>query len=292
MSEWTTVTKKKSASSQKRNSNGRRRQRPVPVKQQSDRAVSPTPSVSLPQLQDLLEKSVDQLRMSEFWNALKETLLTDDKLFSISEIVCYGIGNFGASSNHSAPMWQLACALAIREDLCSKEAIPEILYFDPCMTEQESAFLKQRNVSVISENERGKRHVKRSIDDDDKDNQHRTQTLFFMPHCPLKLYTNLFHTNWHQLNRIVVFGNSMTAYADRLNVTPPIRFLQALQPHWQELVLPISPTDLDRMPAYFENAFNDSYITSFVKPTASDKGWPDIPDIDLEADDGYDAEVF
>jgi hypothetical protein len=267
-SEWTTVTKKSSS----KQANRRRRQRPH---QQASRDVSPPSSASsldITTLQALLDKSIKMLLLSDLWKRLKEILSSTEP----DSIVCYGIGNFGASSSHSAPMWQLACAMAMRDHFCSKKTESSLFYFDPSMTPHECAFLKHLKVSVLTENERGKRRL-----DDESSNHNMTQTLFFMPHCPLKLYTNLYETNWQQLNRLIVFGNSMSAYASRLEVTKSIRLLQTLQPYWKEEPISFTPEDIDNMPGYFENAFNDSYITSFPKPS---DGWPAKPEIDFEDD--------
>jgi hypothetical protein len=174
-------------------------------------------------------------------------------------------------------MWQLSCAMAIldslneakksdKQDATGGTSNIEMFFFDPCMTSDEAAFLKRNSIHVISSNERGKRLV------------NDTTTLFFMPHCPMSLYTNVLHTNWDHLfqGRVAIFGNSLSAYANRLEVNANVKLLQQLQPHWTESSITMSKEDIAVMPGYFEQAFNDTSITYFV--TAEDKeSWPDRP---------------
>lgn len=128
------------------------------------------------------------------------------------EIVCYGIGNFEKA--YSAPMLQLACVLLVQKHLSQYVSsvsvsspsshssnnhptnIPQITihYFEPLMTPLEQMILEQQfhNVHIISNNERGKRHVTKP-------------TLFYMPHCPMRLYNNVLWANWHH-----IFPSSVT----------------------------------------------------------------------------------
>jgi hypothetical protein len=228
------------------------------------------------------------------------------KLFQ--SIVCYGIGNFGTTRS-SAPLWQLALAVTIRDyirtfhthndddetslgddnhylssslgstlkstsnknnDDDHRRRLPTMYYFEPLMTVEESIVLEKLGINIISENERGGRSV---IDEGG--------CLFFMPHCPMTLYTNLLHANWDCLreNNILIFGNSLSNYIDgggnnnnnnidiANNNNPQKRqaldILKGLQPHWEEERLDISKNDISDRPAYFERAFNDSSFTSF-----------------------------
>eukprot|EP01034_Spumella_vulgaris_P026250 gene26250-32796_t len=46
------------------------------------------------------------------------------------------------------------------------------------------------------------------------------RTLFFMPHCPYRLYCNLLWQNWSQLSNTVILGNSFQSYSDRRMSSP------------------------------------------------------------------------
>ena len=158
-------------------------------------------------------------------------------------------------------------------------------YFEPLMTPEESKVLIKLNISIIQENERGKRSI------NNNNNNNDVITLFFMPHCPLQLYTNLFHTNWDFLSKIVVFGNSLNNYIDGGNriINDPqkkqaLNILETLQPVWKIQALSIQKKDILELSAYFEQAFNDSSFTSFVKQTI--ESWPDKPHLETPIDGG------
>jgi hypothetical protein len=290
--EWKTVTK----NDKRRVAKQSRKRHPTPSKKhapivpsnahqyQSNGKESSSPSQE--DLQKLLNECKEELQRSTFFQNCKSTIFLDlsSLASSISSIVCYGIGNFGAR-NASASMWQLSCAMAILDTL--KEAKTsddkqdatggtsnnnnniEMSFFDPCMTSDEAAFLERNSISVISSNERGKRLVNVNMND---------TTLFFMPHCPMSLYTNVLHTNWDHLfhGRVIIFGNSLSAYANRLEVNANVKLLQQLQPHWTESSMTMSKEDIAMMPGYFEQAFNDTSITYFVTDEEKES-WPDRP---------------
>ena len=227
---------------------------------------------------------------------------------SITLIVCYGIGNFGTQS---ASQWQLACAISlwrmiIQEQIQKQqqqqqqsaatvssttsttenrtnegdnnniktpttpttESIISMEYYDPCMTQNEIIYLERIGVNVLSVNQRGQKRI--------EDNNECT--LFFMPHCPLSLYTNVIHTNWECLDRVIIFGNSMSTYAHRLvNQNKHTRLLQLLEPSWIEIALSIETSDIVQRSGNFEQAFNDSSITYFKIDKTDTTTFPERP---------------
>ncbi len=244
--------------------------------------VNDDDTVTQQEIEDSLDVCLTELRTSRYWESLRKILASYKKFESI---VAYGIGNFG-TKRPSAPLWQLALAVLIREQ--QQEESIAMHYFEPLMTPEESKVLTKLNISIIQENERGKRSIDNNNNDDDDDD---AMTLFFMPHCPLQLYTNLFHTNWDFLSKIVVFGNSLDNYIDGGNtniVTDPqkkqaLNILETLQPVWKIQALSIQKKDILELSAYFEQAFNDSSLTSFKLTTES---WPDKPHLETPIDGG------
>jgi hypothetical protein len=165
----------------------------------------------------------------------------------IDEIICYGIGNFyGARDNrYNAPLVQLACVLALREAL-SKEANVDvsndsqeelqvdvdqvsIVYFEPFIKPIEREVLAHYHVKVLDSNEQGKRRVAKdcriyddasSLNPSPSNRISTCSTLFYMPHCPMRLYSNVLWANWEKElilgGRMIIFGNSFKAYDERI----------------------------------------------------------------------------
>jgi hypothetical protein len=117
----------------------------------------------------------------------------------------------------------------------------------------------------------------------------------------MTLYSNLLHTNWDQLDQIIVFGNSLRTYANRLlattqndnnNKAASFKILQVLQPYTHEEEIPMNKDDLADMPGSFEKAFNDSFVTRFAVTSEEQSKWPDRPVlVEAESESGGD-EVF
>ena len=190
-------------------------------------------------------------------------------------------------------MWQLAAALLIRDVLeqqwsdgtneqdSSRISNIDVYYYDPCMTEDEGKVLKIVQIATIPNNERGKRTVDES-------------TFFYMPHCPMNLYTNVLSSNWeHLVDRVAIFGNNLSSYANRLEEkpSPGVNLLNILLPYLQQHVVAMTKSDIRDMPGYFENAFNDSCITFFH--TKTDVGeFPDRPSVEEDEEDSANQELL
>ena len=296
-------------------------------------------SVAPGEIEATLESCLAELKESRYWDTVRLVLESraEKHGYRYGSIVCYGIGNFG-TKRPSAPMWQLALALMIRdhigtaaatnatanssgprqrsesqtpnkdrgpesktEETATREKRATMHYFEPLMTVQESKVLEKLGIHVIKENERGKRSV------NDEDGNGGAATVFFMPHCPMSLYTNLFHSNWDSLRQIIVFGNSLSNYIDGGNaqlVSDPkkkqaLEMLEVLQPFWEVDRLGMDKKDISDRSAYFEQAFNDSSFTSFATITRDGTStaeeanrWPERPQLDSSHDEYDDGEVI
>jgi hypothetical protein len=114
----------------------------------------------------------------------------------IESITCYGVGNFGSKYNH-APRYQLAAALILRDQLGAP-----LSFFEPRITLLEAAALHRLGIEQLEENDMGKRRVGVT-----------GTAIFFMPHCPMTLYSNLLWAHWGpELGRLLVLGNSWEGY--------------------------------------------------------------------------------
>lgn len=175
----------------------------------------------------------------------------------VGKLVAYGIGNFSytKATYHSASLWQLALALCIQKKVAAfKDFTVKIDYFDPCTTEEERRFLIERfDVHVMPINNQGK-YIADSID-----------TIFLMPHCPAQLYENVVWSNYHNLQRILLIGNSLQNLAARPSPNE-LLCLRALLPNLTEMPLMGSPSDY-KMAApcgNFIGAWNDTYVSYFL----------------------------
>ena len=113
-----------------------------------------------------------------------------------------------------------------------QNAIP-IYYFEPFIKPIESKVLKEVfHVQVLGENNKGKRCVRRrseernsiisgsNDDSNDQSSYYLPSTLFYMPFCPMKLYSNVLWANWDPEllfdGRLIIVGNSFKRYNDAM----------------------------------------------------------------------------
>lgn len=202
----------------------------------------------------------------------------------LKSIVCYGIGNFGSTnpmvtkrSCWSPPLWQLALALTIQEALLegSNSKKPSMLYFEPGMTPQEKRILEKVDIHILAKNEQGCRQVETTAGS----LQGPHSTLFFMPHCPLSLYTNVLFTNWEwdMLQHVVLFGNKLSLYVENEWGNPSsLEVLKRLGPFWTEIALPTYTQDEDHFPSHYLQAFGDGALTYFF-PASGAVALPERP---------------
>lgn len=216
---------------------------------------------------------VEKLRVTDFYRNLREGLTNvvvmplktdEDGHGSLRDMVCYGVGNF---STASASLWQFACILSLQADL----AVEHVFFYDPCTTDLEVALLKEFQIQIIPDNERGHRPVS-------------VPTLFYMPHCPQQLYANVLMSNWETLNNVIFFGNSLQAYESRhIGNAALHKSIEVLLPFLREEELKYSKLDLEQHYP-IETAFNDCNLVQ-VQGYNWEGGLPPI-------DDATDQEVL
>lgn len=195
-----------------------------------------------------MSKCRHDLLITDFYQNLR--VAWDKHSRKVEQIVCYGIGSLSTSS--SASMWQLACVLTIREILQVKgDGNIPLFFYDPCTTPSEASVLQSEwKIHVLSRNERGKRPV------------NGLTTLFFMPHCPLRLYDNVLWANWNALDKVIIFGNSLLAYSERTIGKLPTG-VSRLLPLLTEERVDLPKCDIEQADGNLEGAFNDCYFTCF-----------------------------
>eukprot|EP00960_Hanusia_phi_P045279 757137-Hanusia_phi.AAC.4 len=121
----------------------------------------------------------------------------DQEGLKITRMICYGIGNFSSSASS---LLQISLARLLKESF----QIVSSSLFDPVMTEAERAAAQSLGFIIPEEDEVGLCAT-------------NSDSLFFMPHCGRRLYSNVLRANWgpRNLARIVIMGNSFGAYRMR-----------------------------------------------------------------------------
>ncbi|GAB1290003.1 SRR1-like protein [Apodemus speciosus] len=193
----------------------------------------------LEQLQPLTE-AIGRLHLGAPCNGSGEPLASSA---SHVKCVCYGLGTFASCPTARV---QLAFMLLLLE----KCQIPRshCWVYDPLFSQTEVSVLTSLGVTVLSENEEGKRSVQGQ------------PTVFYMPHCGTALYNNLLWSNWSvdALSRVVIIGNSFQGLEERLLV----RILQENYPYVAKILKGLEEVPLPQTPRYTDT-FNDTSVHWF-----------------------------
>jgi hypothetical protein len=240
---WTTVTRKVNTGS---NRKGKKKQNHGIA--YSNSAGEHEPEDPVPKVIAEINELCSALQGTMLYAELQEALAsTSDGIFA--EMVLYGLGCIASSHNAK---YQFACALLLKQQHVAEAG--SMSMFDPDLTEACGTVAKHFGCSIISENESGKRSAV-------------SRTLFFMPHCPMRLYSNLLWANWgSNLGHLTIVGNSFDSYCDR-TVDPAIKkdetnCLFQLEGITTELRLALPKSSDHRLP-HLQTAFNDTSIHIF-----------------------------
>ncbi|KAM8760562.1 SRR1-like protein [Acanthopagrus schlegelii] len=115
------------------------------------------------------------------------------------ECVCYGLGSFSScvSARH-----QLAMLLLLLD--AAQIPLKDCCVYDPVFSSGERDVLGELGLTVLTENEEGKRLATKP-------------TLFYLMHCGKALYNNLLWKNWstQHLPLMIIIGNGFSGMRDR-----------------------------------------------------------------------------
>ncbi|KAF2074891.1 hypothetical protein CYY_003810 [Polysphondylium violaceum] len=145
------------------------------------------------QLIDLQKKMIETKFFKEIIENqvnYKQEQQTNNSIFTnIHDIVCYGIGDFSES----------------------KKCLEQLSF----ITSLKSLYNITGSIYIYDPN------VKRKASFQQNDNHDTTKqnyyTLFYMPFCGRKLYDNVLWSNWNDLSRILIIGNSFNQYIDSIH---------------------------------------------------------------------------
>ena len=236
----------------------------------------------------------------------------------LREIVAYGIGNFATTSSFSAPLLQLACLLFLRRQAASSSIVDDnlgkksnddirstfkqeqeqvqIYYYEPCILPVERELLETVfHVTVLSNNEFGKLNIESmrqnaAISERDVE----AKSLFYMPHCPMRLYCNVLWSHWETLGSTIIFGNSFHSYDERTLLDEkrrnPTNGILRIIPYTNEITIQLRGNRRGDIVYdalnHLESAFNDCNIISFTSSNASNR-----PDEYFASQDPEDREL-
>ncbi|KAM8918491.1 SRR1-like protein isoform 2-T2 [Lycaon pictus] len=204
-----------------------------------------------------LQEAAEDLLLSDFWSLALETInscLTKhlEQLKAPDGTLLEALGNLhlNSSPDESAVTPGAIPGETLVPGTCRWKCIPRrhCWVYDPLFSQLEIGVLNSLGLTVLSENEEGKR----SVDGE--------PTIFYMPHCGTALYNNLLWSNWSldALSQMLLIGNSFQGLEERLlgrilqkNYTYIAKILKGLE----ELELPET--------SQYTDVFNDTSIHWF-----------------------------
>ncbi|KAG2842957.1 hypothetical protein PC111_g2520 [Phytophthora cactorum] len=211
-------------------------------------------------LQDALRVIVEHFELNAAKKSLDKDVEGDDTEEETNyspTLVGYGLGSFCASSNAVHQLGFLVAligALDGRKLTSDVHKIPHCAeIFDPAMNKNDAAIAEHFQLKVIQENEHGRRRVD-------------SNSVFFMPHCGKTLYQNVLACNWGPaIKRLVIIGNSFSAYGDRVLAAKEREelLLVSVLPYLKEVPLPCGVAKSHEDFARYEAAFNDLSVHRF-----------------------------
>ena len=214
MSEWSIATGKKS--------NKAKRSRPT-----STTTTPPTP-FNLNTTITTIRSFINILPKTIFYQKLLQAIqqwLSDTNTAKITEIIAYGIGSPSTSLNS---LIQFACLLCLRTDLAPLKN--DVSSYEPISNNQDHTILQTFNITNITTNEEC-RHSTAAAG----------TTLFYMPHCAHRMYSNVLWSNWNLecLSKVGIIGNSFLKYGMSLTYSKQdlSNCIALLSPHTSEIVL-------------------------------------------------------
>ena len=142
----------------------------------------------------------------------------------IVEIVAYGLGQPTRPTPSMAARTQLACLVRLMTDFAPLHGT---VAYDPCSNRNDLALYTRLNITPLHVNEECRRTANKG------------PTLFFMPHCAHRMYSNVLWSNWNavHLQNVVIVGNSFSKYGLALKQHDPSDCVALLSKYISEIQL-------------------------------------------------------
>jgi len=108
-------------------------------------------------------------------------------------VIAFGLGNLTSETSKL----QLVLYLCLCDSLLATGiSTTSKSIYDPCISGFDRSVLEVLQIPVLSENTKGKHAIGGS-----------GTTLFYLPHCPYRLYCNILWANWDHLDHLYLLGN-------------------------------------------------------------------------------------
>lgn len=161
---------------------------------------APSPPSLYPPPRSIKALTRARAEVSQLAQALHERLLLFQGEHSFSRFLLLGIGTPASSA---PARYQLALALELREFLSL-----ELHVHDPALCADDVALLLHEHCKLLDGSQASQFY---SCDEAE------VRLISYMPHCAKELYDNVLAANWNtsSLQRLVLIGNSFSAYADK-----------------------------------------------------------------------------
>lgn len=151
-----------------------------------------------------IDKCLLKFRSSAYFSLVRENLQKiDERLHNLHEIAILGIGSIGNSLNSQ---WQLVWILAVYEhiiEILSRDLQHEsckLTLFDPILQPIDTDICAHYDITISTDNNKG-------FSDHIFTTNTSIQILYYMPHCPYRLYCNILWSGWDNLVNIGILGN-------------------------------------------------------------------------------------
>ena len=183
--EWTSVAKKRPTAKLSSVSNAK-------LLAKGHAALSTTSSeIDSPQaVADGIISGKRLVEASTYYSFLLHSILSAYNA-KFESIVAFGLGNLTSETSKL----QLILYLCLCDSLLADSAVGHSRsIYDPCISDFDRKVLELLKVPVLTENSKGK-HSSSST------------TLFYLPHCPYRLYCNLLWANWECFDKMYILGN-------------------------------------------------------------------------------------
>lgn len=224
---------------------------------------------------DELLQAASDVRHQTIENKMKDSQMSADHSRNCCspgqmQCVCYGLGTF---SSCVSARYQLAMLLLLLD--AAQIELSDCFIYDPVFSSGEKTVLTKIGLTVLTENEEGKRQANKP-------------TLFYLLHCGKALYNNLLWKNWGKqfLIQIIIIGNSFCGMKERTidrEFTRDYSYISRITTVCKDKLLPC--------PSHMIDVFSDTAVITFPSSgidTLSESTWMNPPEphyehcVDLE----------